>query len=74
MTPSRPIGVHCREGGSHRESSLVPIGRLGLIYTPRRPIGVHRGEGGSHMESSLVPIGRLGLIYDSNHKAMPFFL
>jgi hypothetical protein len=32
MTPRRPIGMRQKRGGSHRESSLLPIGRLGVIY------------------------------------------
>jgi hypothetical protein len=32
MIPKRPIGVRWGEGGSHRESSLVPIARLGVTY------------------------------------------
>jgi hypothetical protein len=31
MTPSWPIGVRGRKG-SHRESSLLPIDRLGVKY------------------------------------------
>ncbi len=31
MTPRRPIGVQGGGGGSHRESSLLPTGRLGVI-------------------------------------------
>ncbi len=32
MTPRRPIGVQRGGGGSHMEFSLLPIGRLGIIY------------------------------------------
>jgi hypothetical protein len=31
MTPRRPIGVR-GEGGSKKESSLLPIGHLGVIF------------------------------------------
>jgi hypothetical protein len=31
MTPRRPIGVKRGRGGSHRESSLLPIGRLRVL-------------------------------------------
>jgi hypothetical protein len=31
MTPRQPIGVQQGEGGSHMESSLLPIGHLGVI-------------------------------------------
>ncbi len=32
LTPRRQIGVLQEEGGSQRESSLLPIGHLGVIY------------------------------------------
>jgi hypothetical protein len=32
MTPRRPIGVGQGDGGSQRKSSLLPVGRLGVIY------------------------------------------
>jgi hypothetical protein len=32
MTPRQAIGVRQGEGSCHRESSLLPIGRLGVIY------------------------------------------
>jgi hypothetical protein len=33
MTPRQPMGVRMfGEGGSHKESSLLPIGHLGVIY------------------------------------------
>jgi hypothetical protein len=32
MTPKRPIGVRQRGRGSHRESFLLPIRRLGVLY------------------------------------------
>jgi hypothetical protein len=33
-TPRRPIGVP-RARGSHKESSLLPLGHLGVIYDPK---------------------------------------
>ncbi len=32
MTPRQPIGACWGRRGSHREASLLPIGRLGVIY------------------------------------------
>jgi hypothetical protein len=57
MTPRRPIGVHRGEGGSHRESSLLPICRLRVIYDSQPQgnaiflairISV-KGESGAHL-------------------------
>jgi hypothetical protein len=36
MTPWRPIGVRRGRKGSHRKSSLLPIGHLEVIYDPSR--------------------------------------
>jgi hypothetical protein len=38
MTPRWPIGVCQGAGGSSREFSLPPIGRLGVIYDPSRSV------------------------------------
>jgi hypothetical protein len=38
MTPRRPTGVRWGGGDFNRESSLLPIGHLGVIYDSK-PIG-----------------------------------
>jgi hypothetical protein len=36
VTPRRPIEVRQRERESYRESSLLPVGRLGVMYDSQR--------------------------------------
>jgi hypothetical protein len=46
MTPRRLIGLQQRRGGSHRESSLLPIGSLGVIYDSQVANRITTEEGG----------------------------
>jgi hypothetical protein len=61
MTLRQPIGALQGRGGSHRESSLLPIGRPGVIYNSK-PYG--------YTLFMVIQIRAQGVLYIQNIKML----